>query len=144
MNCFSLGTSLTSPISPRPFYMACLEEVGWRCFYKIIFTLFSKHYNCKIIPFPLLVWYLQFINPPWLQQASSNYLIFLPDDFGNMGAQRVPWKELFLVFCPYANFLIVWLSHAGLVSSLTQIILLVTFEIGRCLLAGGYTKTGQS
>ena len=117
---------------PWTFLYGGLEEVGWRWFLQDN-LYFSKHFITKMI-FLSIVWFLWHIpiyQLPWITAGSSNYLIFYLMILGNtflLGALKEYSKGA--VPCILAHMLIDSLAVLMLVqSSLTQIILLVIFEI---------------
>ena len=109
-----------------------LEEVGWRWFLQE-HLYFSKHFITKMMAISLVwfLWHIPLYQLPWITAGSSNYLIFYLMILGNtflFGALKEYSKGA--VPCILAHMLIDSLAVLMLVqSSLTQIILLVIFEI---------------
>lgn len=117
---------------PWTFLYGGLEEVGWRWFLQE-HLYFSKHYVSKMMVLSLVwfLWHIPIYQLPWITAGSSNYLIFYLMILGNtflFGALKEYSKGA--VPCILAHMLIDSLAVLMLVqSSLTQIILLVIFEI---------------
>ena len=109
-----------------------LEEVGWRWFLQE-HLYFSKHFVSKMMVLSLVwfLWHIPIYQVPWITAGSSNYLIFYLMILGNtflFGALKEYSKGA--VPCILAHMLIDSLAVLMLVqSSLTQIVLLVIFEI---------------
>ena len=114
---------------PWTFLYGGLEEVGWRWFLQD----FSKHFISKMMVLSIVwfLWHIPIYQLPWITAGSSNYLIFYLMILGNtflLGALKEYSKGA--VPCILAHMLIDSLAVLMLVqSSLTQIILLVIFEI---------------
>ena len=117
---------------PWTFLYGGLEEVGWRWFLQDHLS-FSKHFISKMMVLSLVwfLWHIPIYQLPWITAGSSNYLIFYLMILGNtflFGALKEYSKGA--VPCILAHMLIDSLAVLMLVqSSLTQIILLVIFEI---------------
>ena len=117
---------------PWTFLYGGLEEVGWRWFLQD-HLYFSKNFITKMIILSLVwfLWHIPIYQLPWITAGSSNYLIFYLMILGNtflFGALKEYSKGA--VPCILAHMLIDSLAVLMLVqSSLTQIILLVIFEI---------------
>ena len=117
---------------PWTFLYGGLEEVGWRWFLQE-HLYFSKHFITKMMVLSIVwfLWHIPIYQLPWITAGSSNYLIFYLMILGNsflLGALKEYSKGA--VPCILAHMLIDSLAVLMLVqSSLTQIILLVIFEI---------------
>ena len=117
---------------PWTFLYGGLEEVGWRWFLQD-HLYFSKHFIPKMMVLSIVwfLWHIPIYQLPWITAGSSNYLIFYLMILGNtflLGALKKYSKGA--VPCILAHMLIDSLAVLMLVqSSLTQIILLVIFEI---------------
>ena len=127
---------------PWTFLYGGLEEVGWRWFLqehlshanpKRFILYISKHFITKMMVLSIVwfLWHIPIYQLPWITAGSSNYLIFYLMILGNsflLGALKEYSKGA--VPCILAHMLIDSLAVLMLVqSSLTQIILLVIFEI---------------
>ena len=117
---------------PWTFLYGGLEEVGWRWFLQE-HLYFSKHFITKMMVLSIVwfLWHIPIYQLPWITAGSSNYLIFYLMILGNtflFGALKEYSKGA--APCILAHMLIDSLAVLMLVqSSLTQIILLVIFEI---------------
>ena len=117
---------------PWTFLYGGPEEVGWRWFLQE-HLYFSKHFITKMMVLSIVwfLWHIPIYQLPWITAGSSNYLIFYLMILGNsflLGALKEYSKGA--VPCILAHMLIDSLAVLMLVqSSLTQIILLVIFEI---------------
>ena len=134
MNVRFTGNSLLAFVLylPWTFLYGGLEEVGWRWFLQD-HLYFSKHFISKMMVLSIVwfLWHIPIYQLPWITAGSSNYLIFYLMILGNtflLGALKEYSKGA--VPCILAHMLIDSLAVLMLVqSSLTQIILLVIFEI---------------
>ena len=129
---------------PWTFLYGGLEEVGWRWFLQDHLS-FSKHFITKMMVLSLVwfLWHIPIYQLPWITAGSSNYLILYLMILGNtflFGALKEYSKGA--VPCILAHMLIDSLAVLMLVqSSITQIILLVIFEI---LLSSGLVAIRKS
>ena len=134
MNVRFTGNSLLAFVLylPWTFLYGGLEEVGWRWFLQD-HLYFSKHFISKMMVLSIVwfLWHIPIYQLPWITAGSSNYLIFYLMILGNtflLGALKEYSKGA--IPCILAHMLIDSLAVLVLVqSSLTQIILLVIFEI---------------